>query len=423
MKQMGGSIIDNKLIVSSIEHMVVKGRSLGASFVHIEPRANHILIRYRVGNELVLGSKLPLDVYEQLLITLKNQSGLDTKKTKKITEGKINISENSESIIMSILPIFNGEKIVFDLRQGNASDRKESLLESGYWGKNLYLLNKSSQKTEGLIIISSQDPLGSIQSISNIANNLEYQGIQMASLGSHIQAQLPKSLTISTSPNHDNDHRLADHQSLKILLKRNPDAIFISYPSESKVFNLALKEAENKLICIALNSDNCAGILSKLIKISEIHELKNISVICSQKNVKRLCANCRESFKPSKKMIKSILLRTGKNNQEIGSLEAEAMEDGIGEDMKHTSSDEHSIHQLFKAKKGGCIECGHTGYIGNINIVELLDFNRDRVSLMIHKNNLSPKRISEYLSESGFINMQTDCLIKALRGLIEYSEF
>lgn len=420
---MGGSITDNKLIVSSIEHMIVKGKSLGASFVHIEPRANHILIRYRVGNDLVLGSKLPVDVYEQLLITLKNQSGLDPKKSKKITEGKINVSGNSESIPMSILPIINGEKIIFDLRQGNSSDRKENLLESGYWGKNLYLLNRSSQKTEGLIIISSHDPLGSIESIANIANNLEYQGIQMASLGSHIQAQLPKSLTISTSPSNENDHRLADHQGLKILLKRNPDAIFISYPSESKVFNLALKEAESKLICIALNSDNCAGILSKLIKISEVHELKNLSVICSQKNVRKLCMNCRESFKPSKRMTESIILKTGKDNQEISRLENEAINDGIGEDLKNTSSDEHDIHRLFKAKKGGCIDCGHTGYKGNINIVELLDFNRDRVSMMIHKNNLSPKRINEYIAESGFINMQTDCLIKALRGLVEYSEF
>ena len=416
---MGGAMTDNKLIVSSIEHMIVKGKSIGASFIHIEPRPSHILIRYRVGNDLVLGSKLPLDVYEQLLITLKNQAGLDNKKLEKITEGKIDIEGSSEPINMSILPIIHGEKVVFDLRQGNNSERKQNLTESGYWGKNLYLLNKSSQKTNGLIIISSRDPLGSIKSISNIANNLEYQGIQMASLGSHIQARLPKSLTISTNPV---DHDKADHQSLKILLKRNPDAIFISYPSESKVFNLALKEAESKLICIALNSDDCSSILSKLIKIGEINELKNISVISSQKNLKQLCKNCRESYKPTKKDVESMLLHTGKSKKEIYLLEHEAIKDGLGQDLNQQSSNDNDILRLFKARKGGCIECSHTGYIGTINVVELLEYNRDNVAFLINKNNLSPRRINEYLTETGFVNMQTDYLIKALRGLVDYSE-
>ena len=418
---MGGTIVDNKLVVSSIEHMIVKGKSLGASFIHIEPRPNHILIRYRIGNDLVLGSKLPLDVYEQLLITLKNQAGIEKKNVKKITESKMNIDSSSESIPMSILPVINGEKVVFDLRQGGAAERKQSLSESGYWGKNLYLLNRNSQKSHGLIIISSHDPLGSIKSISNIANNLEYQGIQMASLGSHIQAQLPKSLTISTNPTEQNEHSLADHQGLKILLKRNPDAIFISYPSESKVFNLALKESDSKLICIALNSDDAIGILSKLIKIGEIHELKNISTICSQKNIKKLCPVCRESFKPSKKIVDSIMASTGKTINDIYRLETEALRDGIGKDINNMSSDTEGIHRLYRARRGGCVDCSHTGYNGNINIVELVDYERDNLELLITKNNLSPKIINSYLSDTGFINMKTDHLIKSLRGVIEYS--
>jgi type II secretory ATPase GspE/PulE/Tfp pilus assembly ATPase PilB-like protein len=54
--------------------MINRGKTLSASFIHIEPRNKYIIVRYRVGNELVLGSKLPNDAYEQILLMVKQKS-------------------------------------------------------------------------------------------------------------------------------------------------------------------------------------------------------------------------------------------------------------------------------------------------------------------------------------------------------------
>ena len=84
MKQMGGIRINSKsdkgtdistsLVTTSIDHMINRGKTLSASFIHIEPRNKYIIVRYRVGNELVLGSKLPNDAYEQILLMVKQKS-------------------------------------------------------------------------------------------------------------------------------------------------------------------------------------------------------------------------------------------------------------------------------------------------------------------------------------------------------------
>ena len=140
-----------------------------------------------------------------------------------------------------------------------------------------------------------------------------------------------------------------------------------------------------------------------------------------QKNIKKLCPVCRKSYKPSKKIVDSILASTGKTINDIYRLETEALRDGIGKDINNMSSDIEGIHRLYRARLGGCVDCSHTGYNGNINIVELVDYERDNLELLITKNNLSPKIINSYLSDTGFINMKTDHLIKSLRGVIEYS--
>ena len=429
MKQMVGIKINSKmakknnvsgaLVIASLEHMVVRGKNLGASFIHIEPRDKYILVRYRVGNNLVLGSKLPSDVYEQVLITLKNQAGLDPNETKKTQESKVNIGKNnSPPIGMSIMPIINGEKIIFDLRQN--TNTKVDLAQSGYWGENLYLLNRNTQRTRGLIIVSSQDSFGSIESIKNIANNLDYQGLQMASLGSHIEAHLPKSITIKTSPDNEG-HKLADRKSLKILLRRNPDAIFISYPKESLVISLALKEASSRLICIAMTSDESIGLLDKIIKLNEVHSTRNLTTICSQKSIKKLCQSCKESYKPNKMLSKKLIEDNGLTFKKLHDLELVALKDMVGSDLKELSSDDKNIKLLFRAKRHGCKECSNTGFDGTLNITELIDYDRDGLENIINKNNLNSSSIKKYLDDTGFISMRTDNLIKCLRGLVEYN--
>jgi type IV pilus assembly protein PilB len=69
---------------------------------------------------------------------------------------------------------------------------------------------------------------------------------------------------------------------------------------------------------------------------------------------------------------------------------------------------------LWRANPEGCDECGHTGYKGRIGIYEVLDITNP-VQKMITSNATSTQIQDQAVAE-GMTTMQTDGLVKTLRG-------
>jgi type II secretory ATPase GspE/PulE/Tfp pilus assembly ATPase PilB-like protein len=69
---------------------------------------------------------------------------------------------------------------------------------------------------------------------------------------------------------------------------------------------------------------------------------------------------------------------------------------------------------LWKAAPEGCDECSHTGYKGRIGIYEVLG-NTIPIQKMIVANATS-NQIQDQAVAEGMTTMQTDGLVKALRG-------
>src|SRR5690606_28379985 len=91
----------------------------------------------------------------------------------------------------------------------------------------------------------------------------------------------------------------------------------------------------------------------------------------------------------------------------------QAIEQKIGEGVPESTTAE-SLKTLWKARPDGCKECRNTGYAGRIGIYEVLD-NTLAIQKLITANATSSD-IQKQAIEDGMITMQTDGLIKALRG-------
>ena len=414
-----GTDISTSLVSTSIDHMINRGKTLSASFIHIEPRNKYIIVRYRVGNELVLGSKLPNDAYEQILLMVKQKSNLDTKTIGKVQDGKM-LSNDGSAILVNISPVIDGEKIIFDIRSQINSTM--TLKELGYWGDNLYLLNKNSQAERGLIIISSQDKYGSTTALQTIASGLDFQGLTIASLGSDIENLLPKSMKIQVIDNTLPDN-YADEVRLKMLVRRNPEVILISNPKNSKILTTSLSQSNSRLIIIGMLGDSATDILMRLIRVTDYHELKNLKAITGQKLCKKLCINCRETFAPSKTELKYINQYFGYlDMNRLNILERSALNEGIGSDINDLSTTVSSIKRFFRASKTGCSKCQLTGYIGNINLVEVIESDRDNLGKIMNIDNLSLSKIKDFLYSNKFISLELDGLVKCLRGILDFND-
>jgi type IV pilus assembly protein PilB len=106
-------------------------------------------------------------------------------------------------------------------------------------------------------------------------------------------------------------------------------------------------------------------------------------------------------------------LRPGQDFKFIHELEKRAAAEGIGGDAP-LSTDENGINSLWRANADDNDDDSHNGYKGRIGIYEVLA-NTLAIQKLI-MGNATSNQIQAQAIVDGMISMQTDGLIKALRG-------
>ena len=142
-----------------------------------------------------------------------------------------------------------------------------------------------------------------------------------------------------------------------------------------------------------------------------------VKAVVGQRLVRRLCMTCRQQYAPDQTEINEIVklfnLPEGKGFDHIHMLEQQAMEQRVGGDTPPGTS-ESTIVSLWRANPEGCGECNHTGYKGRVGIYEVLG-----ISVPIQKMitaNATSNQIQDQAVSEGMTTMQTDGLVKTLRG-------
>jgi type II secretory ATPase GspE/PulE/Tfp pilus assembly ATPase PilB-like protein len=141
--------------------------------------------------------------------------------------------------------------------------------------------------------------------------------------------------------------------------------------------------------------------------------------------VRKLCPDCRQEYVPDSARLaqigKSFKLTTTDAMNHLHKLEAEALAAGIGNGKSKAdaatadlATTEKIISKLWKANDQGCDNCNHSGYKGRMGIYEVLN-NSNHIQQLIIATSPSDALEEKAVAE-GMVTMQTDGLVKALRG-------
>jgi type IV pilus assembly protein PilB len=130
-----------------------------ASDIHIEPREDHVSIRYRIDGQLRESNQLPKKTVAALVSRIKILSNLKIDERRAPQDGrfKVTLGSGEYALRVSTLPILDGEKVV--LRILDESRKASTLKELGFWGSNLDNLEKAISSPHGLILFTG--PTGS----------------------------------------------------------------------------------------------------------------------------------------------------------------------------------------------------------------------------------------------------------------------
>ena len=424
-------IAEDSPIAQTVNLLIEYAIRAGASDVHIEPREEHISIRYRVDGVLREANKLPKKVHGSLVSRIKILSNLKIDERRAPQDGrfKIEVSGQTYALRVSTLPITDGEKVV--MRVLNESAKALSLEELGYWGHSLNSINEAMKQPHGMILVTGPTGSGKSTSLFSVLSIINKPSINISTVEDPVEYRIPGANQVQLNPKAG----MTFASGLRALMRQDPNVIMVGEIRDGETADIGVQAAlTGHLVFATLHTNNAATCLPRLLDMGVEPFLiaSTVRAVVGQRLVRKLCIDCREEFKPDPAALKEIddLFGTGSAEvmRHIHELEKAALEGGIGTgttgkskvDTAKLSTTESKITVLYKPHDGGCASCGNSGYRGRFGIYEVLSGSSGIQQQIIAGS--TSEQIQETAIKQGMVTMQLDGFIKALRGQTSVEE-
>jgi len=371
--------------VQIVDYLLLRAIQLGASDLHIEPLQKKIRVRVRVDGVLQQLTDLPIDFAPRVVSRLKILAGADIAERRLHQDGKIFVKVDGREIdirMSSYVSVF-GETVVLRLLDRNRGIAP--LHEVGFTPRALQLLTDVIlESSSGLVLITG--PTGSgktttLYSFIGYANNPGEKVITCEDpveyvIDGIVQGQVNE----KTGPTF--------HQSLRSIVRQDPDTIVVGEVRDKATVSLALEAAlTGHKVFSTFHTEDAVGAFVRLLDMGAEPFLvaSAVSGVVAQRLVRRLCGRCRKQAEPSR--------------SELAFLGVER------NDLRGT--------RFFAGT--GCTKCGGTGYKGRLPVHEVLLPNDEFRDAVLHR--VPAKELRKLArGTSAFLTLQEDGILKAATG-------
>lgn len=408
-------IAEDSPVAQTINLLLEYAIRSSASDIHIEPREGFVQIRYRIDGVLNEVNRLPRNVLGSLVSRIKILANLKIDERRVPQDGrfKIKVAGKQYALRVSTLPVADGEKVV--MRILDESNEAVSLESLGYWGRSLEVLNNALTEPNGVILITGPTGSGKSTSLFSVLNILNTPDVNISTVEDPVEYKIPGVNQTQTNVKAG----MTFASGLRALLRQDPNIIMVGEIRDSETADLGIQAAlTGHLVFSTLHTNNASTALPRLLDmgIEPFLIASTVRAIVGQRLIRRLCMVCREQHPATPEEIQAIKETFHLGDNSFGvlhQLEVTALSQKVGEGTE-LSTTETGITTLWHASAKGCDECNHTGYKGRIGIYEALG-NSLAIQKLIISNGTSNQIQTQAIAE-GMVTMQTDGLIKALRG-------
>lgn len=390
-----------KIVDTLIRHAILQN----ASDIHIEPLEKEVIVRYRIDGILHDAMTLPKQIAQGLIARIKVMSNLKLDEHRLPQDGRFQI-ENEEyriSFRVSILPVFDGEKIVMRLLP--ESVKGFSLEELGFWGINLDRIHRVIKRPTGIILATGPTGSGKTTTLYTILEMLNTPGVNISTVEDPIEYRIPRINQTQVRP----DIGMTFANGLRSLLRQDPNIIMVGEIRDNETASLAINAAlTGHLVLSTLHTNSAAGALPRLLdmKVEPFLIASTVSAIISQRLVRKLCPE-QETYKMT--------------DGEIESLKKDINLDHVFETLKKEKAIEPKTkpENMEWARPQKSDECPE-GYKGRLGIHEVLEMS-ETVKELVMKN-ATADQIEQRAKEEGMLSMLEEGFIRAAQKVTSVEE-
>lgn len=376
-----------------------------ASDIHIEPAEKEVMVRYRIDGILHDAMTLPKQIAQGLVARIKVMANLKLDEHRLPQDGrfKIETTEYRISFRVSVLPIFDGEKIVMRLLPETV--KGFTLEELGFWGENLERIQRAIKRPTGIILATGPTGSGKTTTLYTLLEMLNTPRVNISTIEDPIEYRIPRINQTQVRP----DIGLSFANGLRSLLRQDPNIIMVGEIRDNETAGLAINAAlTGHLVLSTLHTNSAAGALPRLLdmKVEPFLIASTVTAIISQRLVRRLCPE-HETYK-----LKS---------SEIASLKKDINLDRVVEVLKKEKITDPKM--VVEKMEWGRLQKGEEcpeGYKGRIGIHEVLEMSESIKELVV--KNATSDEIEKRGREEGMLTMLEEGFIKAAQKITSIEE-
>ena len=316
-----------------------------ASDIHIEPRREFGIVRFRIDGVLHQVHQLPISVVTAMTSRIKLLGRMDLMEKRRPQDGRIKTrTEDGQEIELrlSTLPTAFGEKLVMRIFDPEVLLRDFS--ELGFSDDDRARWQTMTSQPNGIILVTGPTGSGKTTTLYSTLKHLATPEVNVCTLEDPIEMMEPSFNQMQIQTGLD----LTFAEGVRALMRQDPDIIMVGEIRDLETADMAIQAAlTGHLVLSTLHTNDAPSAITRLLDLGVPYYLINATLlgIMAQRLVRTLCPHCKQPI---------------------------PMPESDFDIWDHLVAPWKAARPSQLQNPQGCLECRKTGYSGRIGIYEIL---------------------------------------------------
>jgi len=371
-------------VVRLLNSLLIRGMSVGASDIHIEPFRGAVTVRIRVDGTIVDYTTLALSVHQPLIARIKILANLDIAEKRVPQDGHFRLTALGDDLNLrvSLVPTVHGEKAVLRfLAQSARIDHDDAFgMDSASYRKMLEAL----KTPHGMVYLTGPTGSGKTTTLYMMLEHLARQPVNIATIEDPVERNISRVNQMQVNPVAG----LTFDSGLRAILRQDPDIIMVGETRDAETAAISVRAAiTGHLVLSTLHTNDAVSSIVRLRDMGVPAYLiaSSLVAVVAQRLVRKVCPECGFESAPT------------------------------AEQRAHLPPDIETVR-----RGRGCLHCNGTGYRGRVAVHEILMVDR-RIRAMIAVE-ASNDEIFDYARQQGMTTLREDALELVRRGITTVEE-
>jgi len=365
-----------------------------ASDIHVEPRREHGIVRFRIDGVLHQVYQIPAAVLAAMTSRIKILARMDVVEKRRPQDGRIKTRTPEAGDIelrISSLPTAFGEKLVMRIFDPEVLVR--DFRELGFSDEDQRRWNEMSGRSNGIVLVTGPTGSGKTTTLYSTLKALATPEVNVCTIEDPIEMVEPAFNQMQVQTQIE----LGFAEGVRALMRQDPDIIMVGEIRDLETAEMAIQSAlTGHLVLSTLHTNDAPSAVTRLLELGVPPYLLNATLngVMAQRLVRTLCPHCKQK------------------------VEFNRAEDHAGWDALVAPWKSNRPEKVYRPV--GCLDCRMTGYMGRVGIYETLIFSSAIKGLVAERAELSALR--EQAFKEGMKPLRISGAMKVGSGLTTVDE-